>query len=145
MQAPKAEARGYTWLIVQSLSPRRTLQSGGGFLPPSLSNHSWGSSELKPLDINATSARRLSGRSLWTSLRTRHARCSQAHSDGMGYPSCLHTSGILSRRLPKLSPIDYDQCEIIEELYREILGAEDRGTLQNCLSVNPSCALASTN
>lgn len=30
----------------------------------------------------------------------------------------------------RLSPIDYGQCEIIEELYREIFEAEDRGALQ---------------
>src|SRR5207237_10772006 len=46
---PKAEATGYTRLIVQSLSPRRGLQSGGDFLlSPFLPNHSRGSLELTP-------------------------------------------------------------------------------------------------
>ena len=135
---PKAEATGYTWLIVQSLSPPPNTSFRRGLPLSSSPNHSRGSFELKPLDIQTRLPPGvLYGRSLWTSLRTRHDRCPEAHRNGMGYPSWLHKSGILSRRLPKLSPIDYDQCEIIEDLYREILETEDRDALHRQPLIQP--------
>src|SRR5437867_7030439 len=47
----------------------------------------------------------------------------------MGYSSCLHKPCILSLACLGFSPIDCDQCEIIEEIYQESIGAEDRDSL----------------
>ncbi len=47
----------------------------------------------------------------------------------MGYSSSLHKPRILSLVCLGLSPIDCDQFEIIEEIYQESIGAEDRDSL----------------
>src|SRR3989454_7754127 len=49
----------------------------------------------------------------------------------MGYSSCLHKPCILSLACLGFSPIDCDQCEIIEEIYQESIGAEDRDSLHS--------------
>jgi hypothetical protein len=56
----------------------------------------------------------------------------------MGYSSCLHKPCILSLVCLGFSPIDCDQCEIIEEIYQESIGAEDRDSLQHALD-QPTC------
>src|SRR6266566_4210046 len=55
----------------------------------------------------------------------------------MGYSSCLHKPCILSLACLGFSPIDCDQCEIIEETYQQSIGAQERDSLQ-CLDAAAS-------
>ena len=53
----------------------------------------------------------------------------------MGYPSCLHKLCILSFACLGFSPFDCDQCEIIEEIYQQSIGAEESDSLHLAVAV----------
>src|SRR5207249_2047437 len=113
-----------------SAPSRRRLQSGGDFLlSPFVPNQQPGQLGAEAFGYpNATSARRLSGRSFLTSSPSRNI--SVRPQCGMGYPSCLHKLCILSFACLGFSPFDCDQCEIIEEIYQQSIGAEESDSLQ---------------
>ena len=132
MQAPKAEATGYTWLTVQSLSPppNTSIRRGDSPLSPHLQT-SRGSFELKPLDIQTRlppgvfpgapyglPSAPVSPDALRRTATAWDIRL--VYTRPVSYPAACRQHSL----------IDHDHCEIIEELYREIVEAEDRDTLQ---------------